>query len=830
MPTPAIQANIQGAPIRVEMKAPQGPGGKSAYQIAVENGFEGTEAQWLASLVGPNTVTSATTTNFTSGNVLFANSGFVGSLSRSGIDTRTSFPNDDVTAATSSPTAGTIVRRDGDGAVSLASSLYEGVTLDVISSGNDYAQAIRGVATGNLGVGGDFKSFSGTAVIAESINGTYHATFGVSGDNRSAVERVRGWFVWFYSTFTGRLKTANITANRDWTLPNASGTIALTSDIVNSVTSATTSDGTANLSISNVTTATATVSSLLTANHIHGNIAGTLYTHVRTGEAVNKGDPVYVSGFHNGTGQAIVMKADASDAGKMPAIGVMDAAYAQNVSGANCVIAGTITSVDTDDFSINSPVYVGNGGGFSETIGTIPQQVGIVERSNQNNGAFVVTNNKVISSADITDATSENTANTVVKRSSTGYTEASVFAAIYPSNAQSGFLSVGNKDGAITYETIIKADVNTDGILRIPNLNSDEKTAVITGNADGSADSLTDGTIAGTTTFNSTSYTYGTGAAAAHRTALGLTTLSTTTPAANVANFLATPTSDNLASALTDESGTGGGFVRAEGATLTTPTFTGSAARANGQNAVPATDDEIIVRQRSAKESFYSIGTVRNIVYPPSFGTSGTGSATAVTDAGNRLFSLNSGTANSGWARATLARGVSTAPNVTGTGINYNKKLGISIAFTTGKSNFTNTGNVTRIVFGTNQTATADGVDPLSALGFGIEFRANGSSHDIRVFGHNGTSISYSSWVNSGCPSSVASAVHTLGLESDGAGNLFGFFAVNSSRTLVTVTGTGGPTGTGTSANSYVDVQSCNSASSTTSQIVVGFDAKIYVE
>jgi hypothetical protein len=50
---------------------------------------------------GPNSVTSATTTNFTSGQVLYANSGNVGSLSRSGIDTRTTFPNDDVTAATS---------------------------------------------------------------------------------------------------------------------------------------------------------------------------------------------------------------------------------------------------------------------------------------------------------------------------------------------------------------------------------------------------------------------------------------------------------------------------------------------------------------------------------------------------------------------------------------------------------------------------------------------------------------------------------------------------------------------------------------------------------
>jgi len=44
--------------------------------------------------VATNAVTSATTTNFTSGNVLYANSGNVGSLSRIGIDTRFIFPND----------------------------------------------------------------------------------------------------------------------------------------------------------------------------------------------------------------------------------------------------------------------------------------------------------------------------------------------------------------------------------------------------------------------------------------------------------------------------------------------------------------------------------------------------------------------------------------------------------------------------------------------------------------------------------------------------------------------------------------------------------------
>jgi len=60
-----------------------------------------------------------------------------------------------------------------------------------------------------------------------------------------------------------------------------------------------------------------------------------------------------------------------------------------------------------------------------------------------------------------------------------------------------------------------------------------------------------------TVIINATTYSYGSGAATAHRTALGLTTLATTTPGANVATFLTTPTSSNLAAAVSDETGTG---------------------------------------------------------------------------------------------------------------------------------------------------------------------------------------------------------------------------------------------------------------------------------
>lgn len=42
------------SPLRqIRVAGPAGPGGPSAYQVAVANGFTGTEAEWLAGLQGP---------------------------------------------------------------------------------------------------------------------------------------------------------------------------------------------------------------------------------------------------------------------------------------------------------------------------------------------------------------------------------------------------------------------------------------------------------------------------------------------------------------------------------------------------------------------------------------------------------------------------------------------------------------------------------------------------------------------------------------------------------------------------------------------------------
>lgn len=143
-----------------------------------------------------------------------------------------------------------------------------------------------------------------------------------------------------------------------------------------------------------------TIDGTLNASHIHGNIAGSVYAHVRAGENLAKGDPVYISGSH-GTGAsliAIVSKADASNAAKMPAVGVMDAAVSNNANG-HMVITGTISDIDTNAYAINSVLYVASGGGFTTTPPAANSQpVAIVERSNTNNGAVIVKVNGLASS------------------------------------------------------------------------------------------------------------------------------------------------------------------------------------------------------------------------------------------------------------------------------------------------------------------------------------------------------------------------------------------------------------------------------------------------
>jgi hypothetical protein len=211
--------------------------------------------------------------------------------------------------------------------------------------------------------------------------------------------------------------------------------------------------------MTNITTNNATVSGTLNADHIHGNLAGSLYAHVRAGENLAKGDPVYISGSQ-GTGAnlvAVVSKARADDPTKMPAVGIMDAAVSNNADG-HMVIKGNITGLNTNDYDINDTLYVGATGGFTDdpfTVGGLVQAIARVERKQSNNGAILVKVNGL--------GSTEGTAETLVYRDSTGSTTQNT---VYISGSYYGN-RVGISAGDVTESDIFQLPAvspNTGGV------------------------------------------------------------------------------------------------------------------------------------------------------------------------------------------------------------------------------------------------------------------------------------------------------------------------------------------------------------------------------
>jgi hypothetical protein len=139
-----------------------------------------------------------------------------------------------------------------------------------------------------------------------------------------------------------------------------------------------------------------TVDGTLYANHIHGEIAGPVYIHVKntSGSTIPNGTPVYITGTVGSTQVAEVAPADASLAAKMPAIGLTDGAIAHNDNG-HVVILGPLDGQNTGTgWVLGDHVYVAAGGGTTPTKPTgatdIVQCMGHVGRLNALTGEIVV--------------------------------------------------------------------------------------------------------------------------------------------------------------------------------------------------------------------------------------------------------------------------------------------------------------------------------------------------------------------------------------------------------------------------------------------------------
>lgn len=128
--------------------------------------------------------------------------------------------------------------------------------------------------------------------------------------------------------------------------------------------------------------------------HIHGDLAGAVYIHVKntTAGTLAKGAPVYATGTVGDTTTLEVAGADSSNPNFLPAVGLLADALTPNASG-HAVIAGELTGVNTAAYAIGDALYVASGGGLTATkptTGTI-QQVAIVGRVNSGTGSVTVT-------------------------------------------------------------------------------------------------------------------------------------------------------------------------------------------------------------------------------------------------------------------------------------------------------------------------------------------------------------------------------------------------------------------------------------------------------
>lgn len=130
--------------------------------------------------------------------------------------------------------------------------------------------------------------------------------------------------------------------------------------------------------------------------HIHGDIAGKLYFHVKnvSGTTLPIGTPVCIVGAVGDTTTVEVVAADASDPTKMPAAGILGAALTATGAGASghAVIAGELTGIPTSAFALRTSLFVAAGGGLAAAppANGIAQSIGSVSRSHATTGSVAV--------------------------------------------------------------------------------------------------------------------------------------------------------------------------------------------------------------------------------------------------------------------------------------------------------------------------------------------------------------------------------------------------------------------------------------------------------
>ena len=139
----------------------------------------------------------------------------------------------------------------------------------------------------------------------------------------------------------------------------------------------------------------AEVQGTLTANHIHGNIAGSVYLHVKntSGVTIPAGSPVYATGSVGASGATEIAISDADNASTMPALGIVDSELVNNAEG-HATVLGVAKNLNTGSYSVNDSLYVSTTGGLTNTrpsgASELVQKIGRVVRSDASTGEILV--------------------------------------------------------------------------------------------------------------------------------------------------------------------------------------------------------------------------------------------------------------------------------------------------------------------------------------------------------------------------------------------------------------------------------------------------------
>jgi hypothetical protein len=164
------------------------------------------------------------------------------------------------------------------------------------------------------------------------------------------------------STLTSRFKIGDIGAEAE--IADVSSTQTLTNKIINDIT-----------------------------NDVHADVTHVAVRNV-SGVQLDKGTPVYISGYNLGQDKSEVELSDANVAITMPAIGLMESDLLNNTNG-EVVASGVLKDFDTSMWDVGDVLYVSTTAGILTNIrptgsGELVQAVAKVLRSNNINGRLLI--------------------------------------------------------------------------------------------------------------------------------------------------------------------------------------------------------------------------------------------------------------------------------------------------------------------------------------------------------------------------------------------------------------------------------------------------------